>query len=99
MRRLEKSGLLEEYTDTKDKRIKRVRLTPRGTGAFFQAAQKMGAASRIVVGTLNEGQKQELIHLLTLLDSFHSRMYAEHRTESFIEIDALASEQREQDMG
>lgn len=99
MRRLEKSGLLEEYTDIKDKRMKRVRLTSRGTGAFFQAAQQMGAASRIVVGTLNEAQKQELIRLLTLLDSFHSTMYAEHRTESFTEIGTLASLQREQDAG
>lgn len=94
MRRLEKVGLLEEYADTKDKRMKRVRLTQHGKGAFFQAAQQMGAASHIVAGTLNMAQKQELIQLLTLLDKFHSKMYTEHRTESFTDIEARASEQR-----
>lgn len=94
MRRLEKAGLVEEYTDTKDKRMKRVKLTANGTRAFFQAAQQMGAASKIVAGTLTDNQKLDLITLLTLLDTFHSKMYIEHRTESFSEIGSLAAEER-----
>ena len=95
MRRLEKSGLVEEYTDTKDKRMKRVRLTSRGKGAFFQTAQQMGAASHIIAGSLTTAQKEEFIYLLTLLDTFHSKIYTEHRTESFTDIEIHATGQRE----
>lgn len=95
MRRLEKSGLVEEYADTKDKRMKRVRLTPSGKGAFFQIAQQMSAASHIIAGTLTNAQKAEFIHLLTLLDTFHSKMYTEHRMESFEELSLHATAQKE----
>ncbi len=94
MRRLEKAGFLEEYSDTKDKRMRRVRMTASGKGAFFQAAQQMGAASHIVAGTLTDAQKQDLIRLLTQLDAFHHTMYAEHRMESFAEMDSYAAEER-----
>jgi DNA-binding MarR family transcriptional regulator len=91
MRRLEKSGLVEEYADTKDKRMKRVRLTPSGKGAFFQTAQQMGAASHIIAGSLTNSQKAEFIYLLTLLDTFHSKIYTEHRAESFADIEIHAA--------
>jgi DNA-binding PadR family transcriptional regulator len=94
MRRLEKAGFLEEYSDTKDKRMRRVRMTASGKGAFFQAAQQMGAASHIVAGTLTNAQKQDLIRLLTQLDAFHHTMYAEHRMESFAEMDNYAAQER-----
>ncbi len=95
MRRLDKAGLVEECADTKDKRMKRVRLTPHGKEVFFQAAQQMGEASHIVAGTLSAPQKAELIHLLTLLDTFHSAIYTGHRMEPFDKLRLHAKEQQE----
>ena len=79
IKRLVKNGLVTERVDKEDRRIKLLEATPSGNAAFFAAMQQMEKVGRIVVGKLNENQKDELLELLEKLDHFHERIYTESK--------------------
>lgn len=86
LRRLQKLGLIEEYTDEHDRRVKRVKLTEAGTFSLFGAFAAMKPVSTIVAGRLQQEQKEQLLSLLIELDLFHSNIYAEQRQENLDEL-------------
>ena len=64
--RLIEDGLIEAEADLSDRRIQRVRLTPRGQGVFNKMAKAHAACVDRLLGDLPEGDKQKLTRLLDL---------------------------------
>jgi DNA-binding MarR family transcriptional regulator len=82
LRRMIKAGFVEEFPDTEDRRMKRLKLTPAGTQALFTSFAQLRDVARIVVGTLSEDQKTQLAGMLDDLDMFHTNIYADQRMSS-----------------
>ena len=62
--RLAEDGLIETATDANDRRIQRVRLTPRGQGVFNKMAKAHAACVDRLLGGLSQADKQALTRLL-----------------------------------
>lgn len=75
IRRLIRSGLLEEETDEKDKRLKRVMLTTSGKMLLAEVDQKMMGLGTLLMGNLTEMEKRSLIPVLKKLNDFHRDLY------------------------
>ena len=79
IRRLERNELIESFSDPEDKRARRVKITEKGQGVFYQTLpvlQKMGA---IATGELTEVEKQQLFELLNKLNYFHNPIFHEEK--------------------
>ncbi|MEM6634121.1 MAG: MarR family winged helix-turn-helix transcriptional regulator, partial [Bacteroidota bacterium] len=81
IKRMVKEGLLTEETDSKDRRMKRVRLTPKGREMSMLLNKKMSALSTLLVGNLDELEKKSLIPILKKLNKFHEFLYREKSRE------------------
>ena len=62
--RLSADGLIETEADVKDRRIQRVRLTPRGQGVFNKMAKAHAACVDRLLSDLAQSDKQALTRLL-----------------------------------
>jgi DNA-binding MarR family transcriptional regulator len=62
--RLLEDGLIEAEQDENDRRIQRVRLTPRGQGVFNKMAKAHAACVDSLLGGLAQPEKQALTRLL-----------------------------------
>lgn len=62
--RLEAKELVEPFTDTKDKRVKKIRLTQKGKKVIEQTQDIIGDAENWLTSELTEAEKKELIRLL-----------------------------------
>lgn len=62
--RLEVKELVEPFTDTKDKRVKKIRLTQKGKKVIEQTQDIIGDAENWLTSELTEAEKKELIRLL-----------------------------------
>lgn len=62
--RLSEDGLIETEADENDRRIQRVRLTPRGQGVFSKMAKAHAACVDRLLGDLAQSDKQALTRLL-----------------------------------
>lgn len=87
IRRLEREGVLETYTDENDKRAKRVRLTDRGKGVFFSVLPNMKRVGQIVKAHLGEEDVIHLVKILSTLDSFHKEIYNNEKEYKLDEIE------------
>lgn len=86
MKRMINDGLIEEVTDKKDKRVKRVKLTAKGKRTkenFFSASIP---DLNLKAGNLSETEKKEMIRLLAYLEKFHSKIYFNDAHLSFEEM-------------
>lgn len=79
IKRLVKLGLMEELQDENDKRSIRVALTQSGRAALFQILPQMQMVSKIVVGNLDETEKNTLAYLLRKLELHHNDIYFNHK--------------------
>lgn len=75
IKRLIKIGVLKEYNDEKDKRVKRVLLTSMGEDMVAKLDQKMMNLSVLLMGDLSEIEKKSLLPLLQKLNNFHAELY------------------------
>jgi DNA-binding MarR family transcriptional regulator len=82
LRRMIKAGFVEEFPDTEDRRVKRLQLTSAGLQALTSSFTQLREVARIVVGTLDEDQKNQLAGMLNDLDIFHTNIYADQRSDS-----------------
>ncbi|MCU0433421.1 MAG: MarR family winged helix-turn-helix transcriptional regulator [Bacteroidia bacterium] len=89
IRRMVRLGLLEELSDTADRRSTLVRHTATGREVMFAVAGRMKEVSGLVTGKLTEEEKYQLVHLLGKLDGFHREVYLHHRDKSLEELNAL----------
>lgn len=79
IKRLVKLGLMEELQDENDKRSIRVALTQQGKAALWQILPQMQMVSKIVVGNLNESEKNTLAYLLRKLELHHNDIYSNQK--------------------
>ena len=89
IKRLIKSGLIEEYQDVDDKRSKRVKVTVLGKDVFSKSVQDVTFTSRVLSAKLSDEEKQDLLVILKKLNDFHFTVYHDHKNESIKEINAL----------
>lgn len=80
IKRLIKVGILKEYNDEKDKRVKRVVLTSIGEELVIKIDKKMMNLSKLLVGNLSEIEKKSLLSLLQKLNNFHAELYQKRDT-------------------
>ncbi|HMQ48796.1 MAG TPA: MarR family winged helix-turn-helix transcriptional regulator [Saprospiraceae bacterium] len=75
IKRMIRLGLLEEYTDQVDKRLKRVMLTSEGQHLTALLNKKMMSLGILLMGNLNEVEKKSLVVILKKLNDFHDNLY------------------------
>ena len=79
IKRLTKHGLLEAFSDPKDRRSKRVRLTKQGKQVLEEVMASMDAVAHIVSGDLSLHERAHLLSLLHKLNDFHVLVHAQDR--------------------
>jgi len=65
--RLEQKGLVESFGDPEDRRIKRVRMTPKGEACFRGADKDMEATEAQLLSALDPQERETLLYLLQKL--------------------------------
>lgn len=75
MKRLIDAGLIEEFTDKDDKRVRRVKLTSKGKKTRENFFQQTIPDLKLKMGNLSETEKKEAIRVLAYLEKFHSNIY------------------------
>ncbi|MEM7370856.1 MAG: winged helix DNA-binding protein [Bacteroidota bacterium] len=86
IKRLTKHGLLEAFSDPKDRRSKRVRLTTAGKQMLADVMGKMDAVAHIVSGDLRIEDRAVLLSLLHKLNDFHAIIHMTDRKSPLEEI-------------
>jgi DNA-binding MarR family transcriptional regulator len=86
LRRMIQAGFVEEFQDTFDRRVKRLRLTAAGTDVLLASFERLREVAQIVVGKLSEEKQRQLLEILNDLDDFHYNVYANQRSESVEQI-------------
>jgi len=84
--RMKKRGLVTEYDDALDKRVKRLKVTDKGEAVLKIAKDKVLQVAHMMVHDLTDEDKQLCIQLLTPIDKRFSGMYQKQKNKSFDEI-------------
>lgn len=77
MKRLKRIELIQEFPDEIDRRVKHVKLTPKGTEITRQATDQSNKLANLLVGNLSAEEKKQLLEILKKLQDFHHRLYQE----------------------
>lgn len=84
--RMQKRGLVTEYDDPVDKRVKRLELTSKGEEALQLAKVQVLRVAHMMVHDLKDEDKKLCIQLLKPIDKRFSGMYQKQKHKSFDEI-------------
>jgi DNA-binding MarR family transcriptional regulator len=84
--RMKKRGLVTEYDDALDKRVKRLKVTEKGEAVLKIAKDKVLQVAYMMVHDLTDEDKQLCIQLLTPIDKRFSGMYQKQKNKSFDDI-------------
>jgi DNA-binding MarR family transcriptional regulator len=84
--RLKKRGLVSEYDDEQDKRVKRLKLTAKGEATLLTAKEVVLKVARMMVNELTDEQKRLCIQLLSPIDRRFSGLFQKQRAKPFDEI-------------
>lgn len=84
--RLKKRGLVSEYADEQDKRVKRLKLTAKGEAALLKAKDVVLQVAEMMVHDLSDEDKRLCIQLLQPVDRRFSGLFQKQRNKSFQEI-------------
>ena len=84
--RLIKMEYMEEFPDETDRRSKRLRITPQGMAIVQQCFPELTRVADIAFGTLTDGEKAVLVHLLDRLAIHHADHYKDLRNAGFEEV-------------
>ncbi|QEC78687.1 MarR family winged helix-turn-helix transcriptional regulator [Mucilaginibacter ginsenosidivorax] len=84
--RLKKRGLVSEYDDEQDKRVKRLKLTAKGEATLLTAKEVVLKVARMMVNDLSDEQKRLCIQLLSPIDRRFSGLFQKQRAKSFDDI-------------
>jgi DNA-binding MarR family transcriptional regulator len=82
IKRLVKSGLVQEFPDAEDKRSKRIQITTAGIEILGKSLPWMEKISDMAFNQLLESEKVLLIELLNRLNDFHKTHYLNVRNAS-----------------
>lgn len=77
MKRLQTAGLVEEFEDPDDRRVRRVRLTGAGKKIKELANSKVELNNELKLADLPGQNKQSMLQDLRSMNSYHSRYYKE----------------------
>lgn len=86
IKNLVEKNYLEEVEDRSDKRIKRVRLSPRGKVLFEDVNRRYNDINLLVTANLSDDEKGSLSAVLEYLDSFHQKMHQQLKNDSLEEL-------------
>ncbi len=67
--RLEKKGLVESFTDTSDRRIKRVRILPSGEQSRIKAGFSMSELEKTILSDMPDDEQEVFEYLLKKVNS------------------------------
>jgi DNA-binding MarR family transcriptional regulator len=84
--RMKKRGLVNEYADQEDKRVKRLKLTEKGVATLLQAKDKVLKVAHMMVHDLTDDDKQLCMQLLNPVNDRFTGMYQKQKNKSFDEI-------------
>ena len=84
--RLKKRGLVSEYADHDDKRITRLRLTPKGEKTLLKAKVLVLKVAGMMVAGLTEEEKQFCIRVFSPLNERFSAIFQKQKNKPFDEI-------------
>lgn len=84
--RLKKRGLISEYADKEDKRVKRLKLTPKGETALNKGKVKVLKTAALMMHMLSDEDKQHCIQLLTPVHAKFEGSFQKQRNQEFDEI-------------
>jgi DNA-binding MarR family transcriptional regulator len=86
LKRLIKSGLIDEFPDENDKRAIRIRITEKGRTEIFSAFDDMYKVSKIVRGNMSDKELNEILMVLNKLSYFHGNIWEKDKNASLHEI-------------
>ncbi len=81
LNRLIKLGFIEQYQDAQDKRSVRLKITDTGKYSILAIMPQMRMVSEIVVGNLNDSERNLLAYLLRKLDHYHNDIFLNRKEE------------------
>jgi len=84
--RMIKKGLVTEYADPDDKRVKRLKVTAKGEQTLMTAKDIVLKVAEMMVHDLSDEDKQLCIQLLKPIDRRFSGMYQKQKNKSFDDI-------------
>lgn len=84
--RMQKKGLVTEYADPDDKRVKRLKVTPKGEQTLMAAKDIVLKVAEMMVHDLSDEDKRLCIQLLKPIDRRFSGMYQKQKNKSFDDI-------------
>ncbi|HZX57818.1 MAG TPA: hypothetical protein VFE54_03800 [Mucilaginibacter sp.] len=84
--RLKKRGLVNEYADEQDKRVKRLKLTAKGESTLLNAKEVVLKVAHMMVNDLSDEDKRLCMRLLSPIDKRFSGLYQKQRNKPFEEI-------------
>ena len=84
--RLKKRGMISEYSDKEDKRVKRLKLTAKGEEALKKAKVEVLRVAGMMVHGLTEDEKQLCIQMLTPIHNRFSAIFHKQKNKPFKEI-------------
>jgi DNA-binding PadR family transcriptional regulator len=86
LNRLKKRGLVSEYADTEDRRVKRLQVTAKGKEALMIAKDKVQKVAKMMSYGLSDEDKQMCIQLLSPVNNRFNGMFQKQKNRSFDEI-------------
>jgi DNA-binding MarR family transcriptional regulator len=84
--RLKKRGLINEYPDKEDKRVKRLKLTVKGEETIKVAKDRVLKVAAMMMHGLTDEDKQLCIQLLTPINERFDGMFQKQKNKTFEEI-------------
>jgi DNA-binding MarR family transcriptional regulator len=84
--RMKKRGLVNEYSDDQDKRVKRLKLTAKGEAVLMHAKDLVLKVAHMMVNELTDEDKRLCIQLLSPVDRHFSGMFQKQKNKPFDEI-------------
>jgi DNA-binding MarR family transcriptional regulator len=84
--RLKKRGLVNEYADEQDKRVKRLKLTAKGEATLLNAKDLVLKVAYMMVHDLSDEDKRLCIRLLSPIDRRFSGRFQKQRSKNFDEL-------------
>lgn len=86
IKRLIRLGLVKESEDTKDRRSKRLMVTPKGKKMLMKCYEKMRDISSMGLSILSDNDKELAFSLLHQVDTLHTDIYEKVRNKNIDEI-------------
>lgn len=75
MKRLIEMGFVKEFDDKLDKRIKRVKLTPKGQKELKEVEETIHVNNEKILSYTPENEKTNLMAILSLINGYHTDIY------------------------